>query len=206
MDGTIIDTEPVWFWAEASLVRAHGGIWSTREAQHMVGNDLRTVAARLQRAGVDRPVAEIVDILENRVAAGITDVNWRPGALQLISALSDAGIRQALVTMAWSTTATAVLNKLPHNPFEVVITGDTVVCGKPHPEPYRTATEALGVTAEHCVAIEDSPTGAASATAAGIHTLVVPGHVHVDIKPGQTHANTLKDVTVEHLKNLLHPS
>ena len=55
--------------------------------------------------------------------------------------------------------------------FAISVSGDDVEHGKPAPEPYLTAATQLGVTPAQCVAIEDSPTGAESAAAAG--TLVI---------------------------------
>lgn len=42
---------------------------------------------------------------------------------------------------------------------------------KPHPEPYRTAAARLGVRPDGCAALDDSPSGVASAKAAGMLTL-----------------------------------
>ncbi len=72
-----------------------------------------------------------------------------------------------------------ILAILPADTFEVVVTGDTVTQGKPHPEPYEKAAAALGVAPEDTVAIEDSNTGARSAEAAGCTVLVVVNHVPV---------------------------
>jgi beta-phosphoglucomutase-like phosphatase (HAD superfamily) len=60
-----------------------------------------------------------------------------------------------------------------------VVTGDAVLRGKPHPEPYLKASRDLGVDPGECLAIEDSNTGARSAEAAGCTVLVVPNHVPV---------------------------
>ena len=46
---------------------------------------------------------------------------------------------------------------------------------KPDPEPYARALEALGTAAREAVAFEDSPSGVASAQAAGVHTLGYTG-------------------------------
>ncbi len=61
--------------------------------------------------------------------------------------------------------------------FEVVITHDDVNETKPHPEPYSTALEKLGLEPEKVLAVEDSERGLASAHAAGIPCIVVPNHL-----------------------------
>jgi beta-phosphoglucomutase-like phosphatase (HAD superfamily) len=68
--------------------------------------------------------------------------------------------------------------------FDVVVCGDEVDGKtKPLPEPYLRAARLLGVDPGACVAIEDSPTGTASAVAAGCSVLVVP--CEVEVEPGE---------------------
>jgi len=71
--------------------------------------------------------------------------------------------------------------------------------GKPHPEPYLPAAAALGVSASECLAIEDSPTGAMSAEAAGCSVLVVPNHVTVPAGPRRIFRSDLLGVTLQEL-------
>ncbi len=81
--------------------------------------------------------------------------------------------------MSYQRFVAPILAHLPPETFRVVVTGDQVERGKPHPEPYLTAAAALGVPPEECLAIEDSNTGAKSAEAAGCLVLVVENHVPV---------------------------
>ena len=67
--------------------------------------------------------------------------------------------------MSYERFVAPILAHLPPETFRVVVTGDQVEHGKPHPEPYLTAAAALGVPPEECLAIEDSNTGAKSAEA-----------------------------------------
>jgi HAD superfamily hydrolase (TIGR01509 family) len=92
----------------------------------------------------------------------------------LLADLVAHGVPCALVTMSWRRVAAAVVDALPPGSFTAVVCGDDVTNGKPHPEPYLTAAHRLGVAVGECVAIEDSPTGARSAVAAGCRTLGVP--------------------------------
>ena len=55
-----------------------------------------------------------------------------------------------------------------------MVFGDEVALGKPHPQPYLRAASLLNVESSRCVAIEDSPTGVASALAAGCRVIGVP--------------------------------
>ena len=196
MDGTLVDTEPYWIATEYALVAEHGGHWSDEHARSLVGFDLRDAAAVLRdRGGVDLPIDEIV----NRLLDGVIErvrhkVPWRPGARALLIALRKQQIPCALVTMSWSRFADAVVSALPPGSFDVVITGDEVTHGKPHPEPYLAAAAALGVQAKDCVAIEDSPTGVRSAVAAGCRTFAVPNVVDVPAGRGYTVVGSLHEI------------
>ena len=75
-----------------------------------------------------------------------------------------------------------VVEALPSGAFDVSVVGDDVERGKPHPDPYLLAAERLGVDITRCLAIEDSPTGVASALAAGATVLAVPHHVDVPMR------------------------
>ena len=181
MDGTIVDTEPYWIECEYELVAEFGGHWDERKAHSLVGLDLRDSARILRdQGGVTLPLDDIVNRLLDGVIARVKRrVPWRPGARELLAALQRADIPCALVTMSWSRFANAVVDALPPGSFSAVITGDMVRNGKPHPEPYLAAANALGVHPYACVAIEDSPNGMRSAVAAGCRTIVVPNVVDV---------------------------
>jgi len=188
MDGTLVDTEPAWIAAEHRLVEAHGGSWSDEHALSLVGSDLMTAARHIRRHGgvalePDQIVHILLDDVVGQVARGIP---WRPGAVELLCSLRAAGVPCALVTMSWTRLVGAVVDALPGGAFGCVVAGDAVGRGKPHPEPYLRAAAALDVDPRACVAIEDSPTGAASAEAAGCHVLAVPHAVDVPPGPGRT--------------------
>ncbi|WP_370874559.1 HAD family hydrolase [Pseudarthrobacter defluvii] len=180
MDGTIVDTEPYWIAAEHALVEAHGGSWSHDQAMQLVGQSLTFSAGLLQEAGVELEIREIIDTLTAQVVRSVQQqVPWRPGARELLEELHQAGVRCALVTMSEGPLAREVVASLPRPYFEVLVTGDTVSRGKPHPEAYLTAVELLQdndphLEIHHCVALEDSVPGVAAAVASGVATVAVP--------------------------------
>ena len=59
--------------------------------------------------------------------------------------------------------------------FATVVSMEDVARGKPDPEGYLRALDALGVEASEAVALEDTEAGVASAKAAGLHTIGVLG-------------------------------
>jgi len=205
MDGTLVDTEPYWIEAEYALVEEYGGTWSRAHALELVGNDLLVSGEYIRRhGGVPLDPAAIVDRLLDGVIARIRErVPWRPGAVDLLASLNAAAVPCALVTMSYERFVEPVLAALPAGSFAVVVTGDAVTVGKPHPEPYLTAASLLGVDPRGCVAIEDSNTGAKSAEAAGCTVLVVPNHVPVLEGERRVFRDTLKGLDASALASLL---
>ncbi len=201
MDGTLVDTEPYWIESEFELVEKHGGKWSTEHALNLVGNDLIESGRYIrEHGGIDLEPADIVEELLDRVVAHVQRrVPWRPGAVELLADLRAHDVRCALVTMSYRRFVEPILAALPEGTFEVVVTGDAVTRGKPHPEPYRTAAAVLGVDPADTLAIEDSNTGARSAEAAGCTVLVVPNHVPVLPGPRRTFRPSLDGLTLSEL-------
>ncbi len=204
MDGTLVDTEPYWIRAEHDIVEEHGGTWSDEFAHQLVGNDLMVSAQFIRdNSPITWDPVRIVDELLARVVSQVREhVPWRPGARELLAALGDAGVPNALVTMSWRSLADAVVEALPAGSFAVVVTGDEVPHGKPHPAPYHRAAVLLGVQPGACVAIEDSPTGVRSAVAAGVPTVAVPHVVAVPPTPGAVHVGTLDGMSPARLAEL----
>lgn len=199
LDGTIVDTEPYWMACEHELVARFGGEWTDADAHSVVGFDLIDAAAVLrERGGVRLSDQEIVDELMGGVLQRIRQqIPWRPGAPELLYELNRRGVPNALVTMSWKPIADAILAQLPPGTFQAVVTGDMVLNGKPHPEPYRRAAAELGVDPLSCVAIEDSPTGVASAEAAGCVTVAVPNVIEIPPAPHRIRIASLRGVTPE---------
>lgn len=185
MDGTLVDTEPYWIASEFALATTYGGTWSHEHGLAIVGGDLIDSATYIrQHMGIDRtPVQIVEELLDGVIERVRRRVPWQPGARELLGALRDLEVPCALVTMSWRRFVEPVVAALPEGSFAAVVCGDEVAHGKPHPEPYRRAAELLGFAPSQAVAIEDSPTGVASAEAAGCRVLVVPSHVPVP--PGE---------------------
>ena len=199
MDGTLIDSEPYWIAAETELAARFGVAWTEEDGLSMVGNPLPLSGRTLRDRGVDLEVDEIVEHLVARVTDQVrASTPWQPDARALLEKVVAAGVPCALVTMSYARLAKAFVAQVP-DAFAVVVTGDQVAHGKPHPESYLTAAEQLGVPIERCVAIEDSPAGIGSALASGAATIGVQRLVPVDADPRLSRMDTLENVDVETL-------
>ncbi|GAA1260360.1 HAD family hydrolase [Oryzihumus leptocrescens] len=204
MDGTLVDTEPYWIAEEHALVEAHGGVWTDEHAHQLVGNDLMVSAEYIRaHSPISLSPLEIIEELLAGVVHRVKEhVPWRPGAHELLHGLVEHGVPCALVTMSWRSLADVFVASVPAGTFSAVITGDEVAHGKPHPEPYRAAARALGVDLADSIAIEDSPTGVASAVAAGVRTIAVPHVVPVPIHRGAVQLPSLRGLTPPDLNRL----
>jgi HAD superfamily hydrolase (TIGR01509 family) len=205
MDGTLVDTEPYWIRAEHELVAAHGGSWSEADAHLLVGNAHEVSAGMIiERTGLALSVEEVVTALLGRVIELVGErLPWRPGARELLAELVAEGVPCLLVTMSWRSLADEVVKSLPGGSFRALVTGDEVSHGKPHPEPYLAAARLVSADPRDCVAIEDSPTGVRSATAAGVPTIAVPHIVPVPEIPGAVRLDSLQGVGAQDLLRLV---
>lgn len=209
MDGTIVDTEPYWIEAEYALVAAHGGEWSHEQALQLVGQSLVFSAGILQEAGVEMSRRDIIDTLTAQVIGRVREtVPWRPGARELLEQMHAAGIRCALVTMSEGPLAREIVASLPRPYFEYLVTGDTVSRGKPDPEAYLKAIELLQhndpeLTADDCVALEDSEPGVAAAVASGAVTVAIPHIMTLAEDPRHAMWDTLEGRSVADLEQLV---
>ncbi|MFB2571484.1 HAD family hydrolase [Micrococcus sp. IITD107] len=209
MDGTLVDTEPLWNASHRRMLEDQGGTWTEGLAQSLTGQSLDHGARLLQQAGLDLDVETIVDTALREVMAGVQEnLPWRPGARELLAALHQAGVPCALVTMSHTPLAQVILDRAPDGSFEFMVTGDQVTRGKPHPEPYLTALSRMqdrhpGVDRSRCLVIEDSLPGVTSATAAGLPTVAVPLVTELPEDPRRRQWDTLAGRSVGDLAEVV---
>ncbi len=181
MDGTLLDTERVYFDSLVAALGAHGYTDDVAALCHaMVGLPGPECEAMLHaRYGEDFPLADVnTAFIARRDAAFETGLPVKPGAIELLDALRAAEYPMAIVTSSSRRTADAHLRLAGiHDRFEAILTRDDVVRGKPSPELYLLAASRFGVSPDCCVAVEDSNHGVTAALAAGAITIMVPDMV-----------------------------
>jgi len=199
MDGTLVDTEPLWMAAETELIASFGGVWTHEDAMQCVGKGLDDSALIIQRAGVRLDVDEITRWLTDHVKAHLNpeSLPWRAGARELLFALRAAGIPTALVTMSLHDMAAHVASQLGFDGFDAIIAGDDVTHAKPHPEPYLLGAAAIDVPIEDCIAFEDSNIGLGSAIASGAIAVAIPWIVPIVESPAHITWDSLAGRGVE---------
>lgn len=201
MDGTIVDSEPLWLASEYEVMDALQGPWGQADQEFCLGGPLeRVVAHMILRSQTTRSHEDVQELLLSSVERRMREsaLAWRPGARALLAECVDLGIPLALVTASWRRLVDAmhdgIAKDLGFEPFTVIVAGDDVTESKPHPEPYLTAAELLGALPADCLALEDSPTGIRSAVTAGCSVVAIP---HMAPVP-----DDLNPVTVQTLEGL----
>ena len=181
MDGTLLDTERVYFDSLVAALGAFGYTDNVEALCHaMVGLPGPDCEAMLQvHYGEDFPMADINKAFLARrdelLAAGVP---LKSGTVELLDALQRAECPMAIVTSSSRRTAEAHLTLAGIRPrFDTILTPDDVPRGKPSPDLYLLAASRLALSPERCVAVEDSNHGVTSAHAAGTITIMVPDMV-----------------------------
>ncbi len=97
-----------------------------------------------------------------------------PGLAAWLNWLRDKDIPLAVATAGDRTNLAFTLDGLSiRDYFRATITSENVTHGKPHPEVFLLAAQALNSAPEKCLIFEDSPVGAEAARRAGMKCIVV---------------------------------
>lgn len=205
MDGLLVDTEPLWFETEGEVMaRLGGGPWTKEDQEALLGGSMdNTVGYLLSKATRPASPAEVArwmtEGMLKRAAEGRVTV--RPGVRALLAEVAAADVPCALVTGSQRPFTEAVLTSTGFR-FPVVVTGDDVSRTKPAPEPYLLAAKLLAADPRQCVALEDSPNGVTSATAAGCHVVAVPSLLPIPLAPRRLVTTSLTEITLKTLQSL----
>lgn len=177
MDGTLVDSEGVWEKAEAEMFAARGMDYTDEVRQQVIGLRLDEFFQKL----IDiYELDEDVDALANELIQRMTEkipalVKPKPGAEEAIAYAEELGLPYCIASSSPLAIIDAILRaqgwarRIPQR-----YSADEVAKGKPAPDVYLYAAQQLGVKAQDCLALEDSPNGAKSAVAAGMTCYVVP--------------------------------
>ena len=205
MDGTLVDSEKLWDVSMHQLYERFGSTMSPEVRDSTVGGSaedvIRIVYTDLGLPHDPAHMAQTADWLHDITGdlfeAGLP---WCPGARDLLDALAAEAVPMALVTNTRRGLTERALNTIGRHYFVASVCGDEVPRGKPAPDAYQRAVALLGLNPAHCLAIEDSVTGAAAAEEAGCPVLVVPNDVAVPSSPRRRHVESLAEVDLARLR------
>jgi HAD superfamily hydrolase (TIGR01509 family) len=176
MDGVIIDSEPLWSEAEKQLLARRKLGYSPELKEVLMGRGSRESVGHLIEfynlsESVDDVIAERNQLIAKLFREFLQPI---PPALDLIRSLRDAGIKTALASSSPKHLIELVMDKLRiAHLFDLILSGEQVVRGKPAPDIYLRAARELGVVPNHCVVVEDAPSGVAAAKSAGMRCLAI---------------------------------
>lgn len=111
----------------------------------------------------------------------------KPGLRRLLSFLREQGLKTAVATSSSSARAEEYLRIYGITAFfDAIVGGDMIERGKPDPEIYLKAAEAVGVKPENCLVLEDAPPGLLAASRAGMTPVMIP-----DLLPPDEHTRAI---------------
>ncbi len=184
LDGTLIDTEKYYrkCWplaaekagyhmtdGQALSLRSLGRPYAKERFREMFGKDCDYEKIRSYRKEM---MEKCLD--EN-------GIELKPGAKEILMFLRSRKIITALATATDLKRATRYLKEIGlYEYFDRIICAEMVERGKPAPDIYQYACRQLGLSPQECLAVEDSPNGANSASAAGCAVVYVPDQTPAD--------------------------
>ena len=196
MDGTLVDTEPLWWTAAEATAQALGRPINEGDSSDVFGRPVSYTADYLIRvSSSNRSTNDVAGELEQRFLTLVSGhLRLLPGAEALLVLLHEQQIPVALVSASPRSVVDAVLQVLGRHRFAVSIAAGETAFPKPAPDPYLAALAALGCAPAECLAVEDSPTGIASATAAGLAVVMVPSPLASADGPRRTRVGSLAEL------------
>lgn len=176
MDGTMVDTEPLWGIATYELSERLGRRLTPQLRERTIGGSFaNTLSVAAAHAGVElgegdyeRHKAWMYDRMAELFTGGLEP---NPGVHGVLASLRAAGVPMMVTTNTERVLADACIDAVGREFFAGSIAGDEVDHPKPAPEMYLEAARRVGAAPENCLVFEDSWAGMSAATAAGCRVL-----------------------------------
>ena len=192
LDGVLADSEPWWNQIDAKLLAEYGVSYRGEYHRNVLGVSYRLAVEFYKNAF---HISASVEELMRRRGEIATDffanrVGLFPSAKTTLEQLREMKLPLAVATSSVSASARPLLDRTGiRSLFSVVITGDEVQQGKPHPDIYLRAAKKLGISPEACLVIEDSLAGIAAGKAANMRVAAIPDRRFVDPREYEKEAN-----------------
>ena len=171
MDGLLVDTNPIWREAERGLIESRGHTFSSAVRQQIMGLRMRDIVARFKEIyDLQDPVEQLRQELAQRLSQLVLEgVTPQPGAHEILAYLQQRGLPLAVASSSPPALIDGVLQTMGWNRYFLHrCSAEDEERGKPAPDVYLRASGRLGVAPAACLALEDTPTGARAAVAAGM--------------------------------------
>jgi HAD superfamily hydrolase (TIGR01509 family) len=185
IDGTLTDTDALHLEAFNEVLGPHGHVFDhARFTKELQGFSNVSISERFLAGQPPGRRAIIMGEKEQafrKLVAG--RIQPLPGLMALLAQADRANVPMVAVTNAPRLNAEMLLSGLGiADRFKLLVIGDELAHGKPHPMPYLEGLRAVGGAPETSVAFEDSRSGVQSASSAGIQTIGIRTSLnHVDL-------------------------
>jgi len=192
LDGVLADSERWWNKIDKKLLAQYGVTYRGEHHRNVLGVSYR-LAVEFYKKAFNLSVS--TDELMRRRAEMATEffakrVGLFPSAKDVLQELRQMNLRLAVATSSVSSSARPFLERHKLTPFfDVIVTGDEIERGKPHPDIYVCAAEKLGLAPDACLVIGDALSGIAAAKAANMRVAAIPDTRFVDPREYQKKAD-----------------
>src|SRR5213592_4404566 len=194
LDGVLADSEPWWNEIDAKLLAQYGVRYRGEYHRNVLGVSYRLAVEFFKKAfGLSVSTDELIQ-RRGEIATEFfaNRVGLFPSAKEVLQELRRMNLRLAVATSSVSASARPFLDRHQLTAFlDVIVTGDEIERGKPHPDIYLRAAEKLGLVANECLVIEDAFSGIAAAKAAKMRVAAIPDTRFVDPRDYEKEADYL---------------
>ena len=183
LDGVLVDACD-WHYESLNMALVECGRYPIGREDHLSRFNGLPTRIKLAMLGVEGSEAVSVERAKQRHTLRVIAERAcpMPEKTELHRHLKSEGLSIACVTNSIRETAEEMLRRTGQlGMMDLLVTNEDVERNKPHPDPYLKAMEGLGVGAEGCVCVEDSPKGVESALASGAMLWRVGGVGDVNI-------------------------
>ncbi|MCF8610610.1 HAD family phosphatase [Gordonia sp. HY285] len=211
MDGTLLDTEPLWEKVLVEFANRLDIEMTDALRDSTMGNSSVDAMTKVYDAALVPEAGRDFDADEDWMVQRVLELfdggpPWRPGAVDALELVAGADIPMVLVTNTMREVTDVLLSTIGAERFVTTVCGDEVEAGKPAPHIYRRAAELVGFPIARCLAVEDSPAGAAATFAAGVRAIIVPSAIEVQPRATYTYRDSLVGLNLDDLAAALaHP-
>jgi beta-phosphoglucomutase len=177
-DGTVIDSEAIHFELYRKAAKALGANLTLHDYEtRMKGKTDKAIFEAIVSISVIKPkVDELIKQKQDAFLVMLEQGKIPPikGVVEYIDYLAINNVLIGLATSATRQEALTGLNILGiENRFCAIATAESVKRGKPAPDVYLAASEAMGLSSSSCLVYEDAEAGVQGATAAQMRVIAV---------------------------------
>jgi pseudouridine-5'-monophosphatase len=176
LDGTLLDTEPLYSIATQSVMDPFDETFTMAFKRTIIGREA-TVSAQMTIDNYNLPLTPTEFLRRRQLVLSklFPDANPIPGAEPYLRSMQLA--KDLVIGIATSSSRHLMDLKLSkknwQSLFQVIVCGDEIAQSKPAPDIFLDCARQLGTDPSQCLVFEDSPSGLIAARAAGMRVVCI---------------------------------